>query len=1293
MPHTHAMEEAGRVLVNPYSQRTFLVVGVGGSGVKTIQSFKRVLAHATGVATAGHAGVGARYLYLAIDTDGGELSSSGLDLDERFTLDIERAKRWYDATLAGPPSRVRDQLEAWLPRQTTVSDGRLVVGAPVTMLQLPGAGQRRLVTRMAVHHALDHQGLMDRLETFLKRRATVSEADPQAGYEVHVVFGLAGGTGSGGALHVAAALRQLIGNDPLCHDFVGHAFLDTALTAAQYGVNATRVEANCCAALMELEHFQKLGRQTATKTYLERFEAAGADPAKGQLPLWASSTVTHISRAPFSYVYLYEQTGRQSGVQAYQSAAEALFAATYQGVHQPSASDHANYQLQLSQVYGPKSGLPGSTASYAAHGSAVVHLPREELVRYLSTLVVGDVLERTSPLHLEFARLASDEQGRAELTRLDAERARAATAPRTAPAVRRALIGKCFLASVVELGCSEAREMRGALGTGTNELSIWGSVARTLSLAHPTRTLMGQLVAKMKEVLTSASRGLDAHLAEGLYAQKATFSSVVNKRKNQAAGALREADALVAEFARELSSASFWTSLVGAESDLAASSASAGADLPTVAELCLLYAITACDLNATSPLPATPDEWFAALPHWSHGPSSDVEQSLRALHPDRFPGLFGTGALARLASRAESARAEFEAALKGADEHVRAGTDRINEIQRPKTGLEKWLSKLTADSTDEEVQGEINKLVGELHAMTAQPALEALQWVVVSGLASAVRQAALVRIAGYESYSEAAHAAAQELRKESHALLVPASRGFLHDHEVLTDHNGHQRLWHWYYLDQVADLDIKRQFGGLGGGAPDGGATLDTLGAHIVGFMAAVRSQVAGLSSRELAAALVRRSSHSLKAALEGELEAYLRARLTLERAITLQADYGELSVLSQQAVAGSASGVDVLSSYYDRVRSGRTTRATLHNGRAEALVGSVVARCHDLLSSPLARVSPVAGAPDRPQSGAFAAIAIGTPPTANLDTDDQRRLADDRNQFIALLQSKGAGRLSVVRGHVPLLSPDVFIYYRRNMALIPEWFDEIANDADVLLNELQTGEAGPDLFTARQFTELSVAPDGLTVRRRPLLPFLGLAEQATELHTGREVEAAETRAALLALLLLSRAITVPGKGRDAVLGLRYVRESAHLSRWALEVEWAPGDVEVLQREEPRLATSATDLLAIVRQARRSTAALEGNPRFGLSAEARSALTLFLSAVAALDDALLALQPETVGAHVMRSSLDAGARAALKARVKAELEQRMATKHDPIPGTRAHYPGHYVADIERYAALLEFVLD
>lgn len=243
--------------MKPTQLRRSLFIGLGGTGMKTILKTKSVLLDNYGQ----NGELPPMLAFLGIDTDNFEYDKEvkgkkndhlTLTPRERLSISVAKPKAYYD--------NYKREMQ-WMPPQNVVNIRSLD----------RGAGQVRSNGRLAFMY--NREKLKDKLKTALEdvsSTASYSEKwkdfqvmesgiDGAAKIEVHIVFSLSGGTGSGTFLDVAYLVRELATETNRGITINGYAVLPGVfLSEIKDPAAKIRVEPNAYGALRELDYLMSI---------------------------------------------------------------------------------------------------------------------------------------------------------------------------------------------------------------------------------------------------------------------------------------------------------------------------------------------------------------------------------------------------------------------------------------------------------------------------------------------------------------------------------------------------------------------------------------------------------------------------------------------------------------------------------------------------------------------------------------------------------------------------------------------------------------------------------------------------------------------------------------------------------------------------------------------------------------------------------------------------------------------------------------------------------------------------
>lgn len=231
----------------PKLRRT-LYIGLGGTGIKVIKEVKKNFLN-----NSSH-GLPTMVKFLCIDTNKGDLDGQTTEGPEKLGT-LEKIHMTVDepaATLYAGGSKYD-----WIPKSNRDS---------VNDIEGTGAGQVRSNGRFILEDVeMKHHTLSDRIKKLFNDLTSVTKSDENydllsaQNIDVHLVFSLAGGTGSGMFLSVANLVRQHIPQANL----MAYAFSPSFFRSV--GVN-WNIKHNTYGALIELDYYMHGGKGKYTNT-------------------------------------------------------------------------------------------------------------------------------------------------------------------------------------------------------------------------------------------------------------------------------------------------------------------------------------------------------------------------------------------------------------------------------------------------------------------------------------------------------------------------------------------------------------------------------------------------------------------------------------------------------------------------------------------------------------------------------------------------------------------------------------------------------------------------------------------------------------------------------------------------------------------------------------------------------------------------------------------------------------------------------------------------------------------
>lgn len=344
-----------------------LFIGLGGAGSRTVDLLAaKIRRHPLRdrLADLAH--------FVAIDTNKDDLARNrNIEPDCRFLISAFD-RRAYVKRKRGLAELPEDpMITGWVHPDYDFRDAR---GA--------GAGQIRVESRLGLFYNLenDRAGLRRRL-TALLDRATRRE-NPWRDNEdrvVHVVIygSVAGGTGSGSFLPLAYLLKDLIRD----HGWGRPNLVATLSMPSTFLDRVERqlhddIQANGYAALKELEFLTKLGYDGMPAEHTFH-----ADPDRRDR--------TTVDERPFSLIYLVDKPSQISLERYEHAVADAAFLQIFSPLIGTQRGEYDNYDKHQKSL-----ALGHFAVHYGCYGTALLQLPRNDVLHYASLRFVAHALQR-----------------------------------------------------------------------------------------------------------------------------------------------------------------------------------------------------------------------------------------------------------------------------------------------------------------------------------------------------------------------------------------------------------------------------------------------------------------------------------------------------------------------------------------------------------------------------------------------------------------------------------------------------------------------------------------------------------------------------------------------------------------------------------------------------------------------------------------------------------------------------------------------------------------------------------
>ena len=309
--------------------------------------------------------------FLAIDTNMDDLQKhKHIPADCRFLMSAFD-RREYIARKRGLREQTEDKLVTqWVPNDYQFRGAQ---GA--------GAGQIRIESRLGLYYNLEDDvraGLRRKLVRMLEEatgRENPWRENEDRVIQVVLYCSVAGGTGSGGFLPLAYLLRDaVIDNGWGRPNVVGVLTLPTTFLGKVKPELHADIMANGYAALKELEYLtRQLGYEGGCKEVEFHYDPGCREVSRQR-----------VDERPFSLCYLVDRPDRVS-IERYEHAvADASFLQIFSPLLGAQAGEYDNYDKHQKKLANGH-----FSVHFAAFGTALLHLPRQDLIKYSSLRFVA----------------------------------------------------------------------------------------------------------------------------------------------------------------------------------------------------------------------------------------------------------------------------------------------------------------------------------------------------------------------------------------------------------------------------------------------------------------------------------------------------------------------------------------------------------------------------------------------------------------------------------------------------------------------------------------------------------------------------------------------------------------------------------------------------------------------------------------------------------------------------------------------------------------------------------------
>ncbi len=346
-----------------------LFVGLGGNGGKIVNQLAgRLKRHPNWdrIAPTTH--------FLVIDTNKHDLDDQReVRPDCRFLVSNFDARTYVERKQGKHELDEDELLTQWWPEDYVPRPG-----------MSPGAGQIRIESRLKLYYNLeeDRIGLRRKVSAMLDEmtgRENPWRDNEDRAVRIYIYCSLAGGTGSGGFLPMAYLLRQWVVDHGWGRpNVVGMLSLPTTFLSKVRAELHKDIAANGYAALKELEYLTRILGYSQGPDELEfHYDPGTLDKRR-----------TIVRGRPFSICYLIDRPEKLA-IEKYEHAvADASYLQIFSPLLGAQAGEYDNYekhQRTLAQGH--------FAVNYGAFGTALLHLPRKDVLRYSSMRFVAKALQ------------------------------------------------------------------------------------------------------------------------------------------------------------------------------------------------------------------------------------------------------------------------------------------------------------------------------------------------------------------------------------------------------------------------------------------------------------------------------------------------------------------------------------------------------------------------------------------------------------------------------------------------------------------------------------------------------------------------------------------------------------------------------------------------------------------------------------------------------------------------------------------------------------------------------------
>ena len=363
--------------------RKTLVIGLGGSGCRVAAAVKRMVG-----------GKDNDIQFVGFDTDRNQEKAKGLDI-----VKISRDAKVGEILLGMP------NWQEWFPDNDVLMNENM----------MDGAGQKRVLSRLAFTDTLMRRGAMDALDEAVNK-LSMEDGDPdQTSLKVMIISSFAGGTGSGMFLQLPFYLRKkYLGKQFGIMDIRGlFALPDIYVSHCDYSdAQIESVYSNAYAALRELAAINVIclsENEDKRKYSMKIDELFDSEQIFRQLDGRGDKRlVTAVGKRPYDFLFFVDEYNRnRKKLKNIEEYYEMMAQITYMQVYSPIGEQLASREDNLIEDVIEADG----EAFYGSAGVARLVYPYEDVVKYCALRLTSDTVDKQwNALDTEYKRQNKEEK-------------------------------------------------------------------------------------------------------------------------------------------------------------------------------------------------------------------------------------------------------------------------------------------------------------------------------------------------------------------------------------------------------------------------------------------------------------------------------------------------------------------------------------------------------------------------------------------------------------------------------------------------------------------------------------------------------------------------------------------------------------------------------------------------------------------------------------------------------------------------------------------------------------------